>query len=1278
MKTSLVTSIAQADQEHRSWRKKLEWVRDLLAHDTFDASDENLIYLAIYLRFLGTGELPCAEDGGHYRPSHHAHLSAEISSTLADIANEANAPLLRRIYPWLPSFDATFTRREPLTRIRDIAHRNDIPQPLKHEIKTTLQNKLHRCAAPSDLATSGALLKRITAKEGEYSADFISEFQRFHDELEEFFGAHTLTRSLEEYVTSHPLDGATLSIRELLKTQTLPSDDLALLCQQLALAAAVRRAITPDPRDASEQARRRRLVDIKLEEHAFMLLGRLRASLETTGDANQVKVALRALGLTLDHLAHSGELGAEPLRADLASWREDFHLDQRDQVLRLKAFIERCRQLVAEHSEQALGMLVERARRLGEALGIAQHAISTFVEGELRGTLIFQLAALSDWLGRTARSVAGLSPWVALVPGKTMGRLVAAKSMEEIAALRSKEDLVVRLQHAAGDETIPGNVKGVILSHEIPQLAHLGVRARQAGVPFTCCDEAEVLSKLDAKLNTWVELQVEADRVQVLTLSTKEERSAAAKAAAPPPASSAPIADEPGCIDVPVVVRLDEIQATRRADPLRVGGKAARAARLAAFANRAASGFRAPMGVAIPFATLERQLDAIPARRTLYDALVNRLGQRPRELSQLCDELRQLVYELEIPQEIVNAVRSALGASSPLMVRSSSSTEDLRHLASAGLYDSVINVGLQGLRDSIRTVWASLWSPRAVRGREAGALPHAVARMGVLIQPLVTPELSFIMHTVNPISGCRQEATVELVVGHGETLASARFSGSPFRLICNKISGETTTERLASIGRALIPDGRGGLREELVDYASLPLMTSESERRELGRKLARIAARLEEAFGHAQDVEGVISKGTIHLVQSRAQQGLDRLLPSLSSELRLDQLTQEHTESALEPGGSGAETQPASGRHPKPSNEAERRPRRALSRKDVTLFGMFEQQISGDSGLLLLAQRRMHRANLGAEFHAAYPEQLEGLWHHSPNAEAILHLPRDLDLLEPSNQHLILDFARRFAGRLLGIVVHDQWEMVREVEAYGEAVSRLDEGLAKVERGPHLFVEYAVGLAPEEYLAFFGMSRGLAKVGACIDTGHVGIWQTRVEFARRHREDACALAPYDPRLPGLLPDLRDAMDTALPRVLEMIEELGGWGVQVHYHLHDGHPLWHHSPYGVADHLSFLHSMTLPFGTDGTSTHTATHSGPLYGPKGLEAIVEAAVAHADAKKLTMTLEIHALPGQEPLDSEDGEIFAHWRDLTNAQRMNYWMSILVRNQGLLNRALERCCL
>lgn len=123
----------------------------------------------------------------------------------------------RKIHPCLPSFKAEFTASVPLTRIRDIAHRNDIPHDLKvnnntlffclvirsvtvivliinqslyqQEIKHTIQNKLHRNAGPEDLIATEAMLERITETPGKYSGDFVEQFRIFHNELKDFFNA---------------------------------------------------------------------------------------------------------------------------------------------------------------------------------------------------------------------------------------------------------------------------------------------------------------------------------------------------------------------------------------------------------------------------------------------------------------------------------------------------------------------------------------------------------------------------------------------------------------------------------------------------------------------------------------------------------------------------------------------------------------------------------------------------------------------------------------------------------------------------------------------------------------------------------------------------------------------------------------------------------------------------------------------------------------------------------------------------------------------------------
>lgn len=129
--------------------------------------------------------------------------------------------MVRKIHPCLPSFKSEFTAAVPLTRIRDIAHRNDIPHDLKvmipfdcrvifirllathfifycqqQEIKHTIQNKLHRSAGPEDLVATEAMLTRITKNPGEYNDAFVEQFKIFYSELKDFFNAGRLSNSL--------------------------------------------------------------------------------------------------------------------------------------------------------------------------------------------------------------------------------------------------------------------------------------------------------------------------------------------------------------------------------------------------------------------------------------------------------------------------------------------------------------------------------------------------------------------------------------------------------------------------------------------------------------------------------------------------------------------------------------------------------------------------------------------------------------------------------------------------------------------------------------------------------------------------------------------------------------------------------------------------------------------------------------------------------------------------------------------------------------------------
>lgn len=202
-----------------------------LSNETSESSIDGVCYdlvltmysCASYLQLVSNSIIKCSLDGEHYRPNHHADYSKRIFKVLAhtmhlleqlsyetDAFQELDSRMMelhgtgymfictRMILPNINSFDKQFTTATPLTRIRDIAHRNDIPADLKHEIKTTLQNKLHACASPDDYQRALEIRKKIQLLNNE---DLEYQYRLFLKELSEFFnGTNLLERvaKLEE------------------------------------------------------------------------------------------------------------------------------------------------------------------------------------------------------------------------------------------------------------------------------------------------------------------------------------------------------------------------------------------------------------------------------------------------------------------------------------------------------------------------------------------------------------------------------------------------------------------------------------------------------------------------------------------------------------------------------------------------------------------------------------------------------------------------------------------------------------------------------------------------------------------------------------------------------------------------------------------------------------------------------------------------------------------------------------------------------------------------
>jgi hypothetical protein len=330
----------------------------------------------------------------------------------------------------------------------------------------------------------------------------------------------------------------------------------------------------------------------------------------------------------------------------------------------------------------------------------------------------------------------------------------------------------------------------------------------------------------------------------------------------------------------------------------------------------------------------------------------------------------------------------------------------------------------------------------------------------------------------------------------------------------------------------------------------------------------------------------------------------------------------------------------------------------------AAVHALFQQRIAGDDALLKLAGLRFAQMGVAAEVYADTPDQLEYVLRFVPDHARLplVHMSRGVNVLHERGRAAVREFADRFAGRVGGMVVHDHHDMGGQTDRLLAGMRELNMHLCQRPDGPVVFLEYAAGLDPGWFVEVAERLQDAERVSCCIDVGHVGIRQASARFWLGHPGLGLGhLSPADYRLPDLVADVQDAVASALPDVLDITRSLGRLGKRLHFHLHDGHPLVQ----GLPDHFSFLTRLPIPFSYQGRRSLST-----MYGPGGLAAIVSTAIEACPPQAVSFTVEVHQVEGRLPL-TDAASLFRHWRDTTNAERTNYWLSVLSDNAMLISQ-------
>lgn len=230
---------------------------------------------------------------------------------------------------------------------------------------------------------------------------------------------------------------------------------------------------------------------------------------------------------------------------------------------------------------------------------------------------------------------------------------------------------------------------------------------------------------------------------------------------------------------------------------------------------------------------LSQHIEAVAA--SLREAM------RWEEIWDVSLKLRNAFLRQPLPEPMAKAILAAVENAlpgAPLAVRSCSPDED-SGFSHAGMHDSVLEVrGPEELSRAIRTVWASLWTDRAILYRREMGLKAGTSDMAVLIQPMIYGRVSGVLFTANPVD--EFTAIIESAPGLAREVVEDRVGTE--RIVMSRSSGA-----------------------ELSRTPSLePVLGGEE-----ARKLLELGLRIERLFGAPQDIEWTLADTGPVILQAR-------------------------------------------------------------------------------------------------------------------------------------------------------------------------------------------------------------------------------------------------------------------------------------------------------------------------------------------------------------------------------------------------------------------------
>jgi pyruvate,water dikinase len=245
--------------------------------------------------------------------------------------------------------------------------------------------------------------------------------------------------------------------------------------------------------------------------------------------------------------------------------------------------------------------------------------------------------------------------------------------------------------------------------------------------------------------------------------------------------------------------------------------------------------------------------------------------ERISELEEIAELAHRTIMAESLPESLTEKILNAynklcegFGEKIPVAVRSSATAEDLPSASFAGQHESFLNIcGDNDLILHIKKCWASLWTARAISYRHDRGFDHARVLLAVIVQRMIPFDGAGVLFTEDPVDGKENRVLIHANRGLGDAIVSGDVSSDEYVLA--KDTGDIIVKKTAERDIRAMMANRDFEEKRVPDEAADTQCLPDAQIQEL----AEIGKKIEQSFGHSQDVEWGILGKDIYILQSR-------------------------------------------------------------------------------------------------------------------------------------------------------------------------------------------------------------------------------------------------------------------------------------------------------------------------------------------------------------------------------------------------------------------------